>query len=771
VLVDPAHTSTEAWTATAGYDMTTGLGSVNANSLANSWGNVSNIGTTTTLILAPTTGIPHGTTQSVSVTITVKANIGGGVSTGDVSLIATLSGGSTQAFDHFTLANGSVSGVKTQSLPGGTYNVTAHYAGDGVNAPSDSTPVQVTVGTEGSQTFIVVPTFDSQGNLINGNAASVTYGSNYIIRTYVTNAGATPNPSGPPSPLCAQVNQMTCPTGTVALTANGVAADNGTYSLNNAGYTRDLTANLPGGTYSLTAQYSGDNSYNTSSSTGSFTVKPALTGVTLQTPNSNLVAGVPFQAYVYGTSQALRGVAPTGTLTFFDGSTQIGSPVTVIGGCGPCLPAFQALTNVTINTPGSRTLTAQYSGDTNYAASTGSLTLHILNPTTASINVNPSTVNYGATVAITATIDTSVPATNAGVNPTGAISLYGSHDGQISGGLSITTGAGPTGNWQIRVSATVTPQFTEYFSINYGGDANYGQSTGLSSSVTVVIPDFTLSPANGLTLQPVAGQAGSGQITITPLGSIPSTVNLSLVAPVISGYTINLNPQQVSLNGAPVTVTISLAPSTTTSASLTQEHGLYAAVQDFNGGTWWAVSLTTGLGSCFLFVFPGGRKRRAAFGLALVCLLALALGCGGGGSSASSQSGGGGGGGGGTSSPVATSITLSTSNAKVAQNQQFFITATVTSTRPLTGTVTFYNFGNQIEGGIPPTNGQAQTGGPGYINNPGLYQVTATYSGDANNLSSKSSALTQVITGTVPGTLVGQTGGDIHTLQVNFGVQ
>ncbi len=33
VLVDPAHTTTEAWTVTAGYDLATGLGSVNANNL------------------------------------------------------------------------------------------------------------------------------------------------------------------------------------------------------------------------------------------------------------------------------------------------------------------------------------------------------------------------------------------------------------------------------------------------------------------------------------------------------------------------------------------------------------------------------------------------------------------------------------------------------------------------------------------------------------------------------------------------------------------
>ena len=107
----------------------------------------------------------------------------------------------------------------------------------------------------------------------------------------------------------------------------------------------------------------------------------------------------------------------------------------------------------------------------------------------------------------------------------------------------------------------------------------------------------------------------------------------------------------------------------------------------------------------------------------------------------------------------------STTNAKVAQNVQFSITATITSTsgRPLTGLVNFSNFGSPVNGGISPTNGQAQTGS-GYLNNPGLYQITATYTGDRYNASSTSAPLTQVITGTLPVTIQGQTGGDTHVI-------
>src|SRR2546426_4259462 len=146
VLVDPAHPTTEAWTAGADYDLATGLGSLNANNLVTTWASASTIGTTTTLSVSPTTGITHGQNENVSVTVSVKPSTGTGVPSGDVALLATLADGSTLGLDQFTLANGAITSARTQNLPGGTYKIYAHYTGDGTNAPSDSSSVQVTVG-------------------------------------------------------------------------------------------------------------------------------------------------------------------------------------------------------------------------------------------------------------------------------------------------------------------------------------------------------------------------------------------------------------------------------------------------------------------------------------------------------------------------------------------------------------------------------------------------------------------------------------------------
>lgn len=83
ILVDPKNTRSPAWTTTAGYDLATGLGSVNVTNLVNKWSSVSFAPTTTTLTsLSPTT-ITHG--QSVNVTIGVTSK--SGTPTGDVSLI------------------------------------------------------------------------------------------------------------------------------------------------------------------------------------------------------------------------------------------------------------------------------------------------------------------------------------------------------------------------------------------------------------------------------------------------------------------------------------------------------------------------------------------------------------------------------------------------------------------------------------------------------------------------------------------------------------
>src|SRR5207249_10439145 len=99
---------------TAGYDLATGLGSVNANNLVNNWNTALTAftPTTTSLTLSPLTGITAG--QSVTVNVTVTPSAGTAKPTGDIALVTNASPG--DGVDGFTLnANGSVVNGTTRS--------------------------------------------------------------------------------------------------------------------------------------------------------------------------------------------------------------------------------------------------------------------------------------------------------------------------------------------------------------------------------------------------------------------------------------------------------------------------------------------------------------------------------------------------------------------------------------------------------------------------------------------------------------------------------
>jgi len=762
VLVDPGHTTTEAWTAAAGYDMAAGLGSLNVNNLATNWGTVSTIGTTTTLSLNPTTGITHGTNENVLVTIGVTPKTGSGVPSGDVALIAKLADGSTLGLDQFTLTSGAASGIKTQSLPGGTYKVYAHYAGDGTNAPSDSPDVQVTVEKEASQAFIVVPSFDSQGNLTSGNANSVVYGSNYIIRMYVENSSAAPSPTGPPAPTCETINVVACPTGTVTLTANGSPVDAGTYTLNNFGYTRDIAPHLTGGTYSLVAKYSGDNSYTSSASaTNTFMIVPAPTQTQMDYVPNRIVLGQTFQLEANVSSPLTGPVAyPSGMVTFYDGSAPIPGPVQITPGGNAEI--FADIYNVSFTSPGQHTITARYSGDANYAASNSApATMTLLLATAMTQSETATTINYGQSINVTAVMTTNSKSPAI----TGQI-FFGSSFSNFTNYVT-TPGTDKNGNQTLTVTATTVPIMSEYIYAYYQGDSNYAASSTTGDFITVNIPDFSLSPASGVTLAVTAGQSGSAQITVSPLSQTPSMVNLSLTgmtANAIAGYTLSLSPLQVSLNGSPATATLSLTPTGAPPQSTIRRHSRRSGVVPLTRKDWWSLGAVTGLVALVLLCLPGRERRyRFAFGLVSVCALCFVIGCGGGGGNGGNQGGGG-------SSPTPTSIMLTTSSAKVDQNTPFTLTAKVTGQHPLTGTVEIDDYGAGVVGGLVVTNGQA-TGQFGGLLGVGVHQLTATYIGDGENLPSTSPAISQAITGSFAIQIEGSTGGDNHFLSGAVAVQ
>ena len=367
-------TKTPAFTTAAGYDLATGLGTVNVANLATAWGTAA-VGftptTTATKINAGTSTvtITHGQSVTLAATVTTAT----GAPTGNVSFIAptSVNGGiGSQAL------SGGTATLATTFLPGGSYNVKAHYAGDGTFAPSvDPTGVPVVVHKENSRLQAGIVTFDALGNITGTNVTNFMYGSPYILRFDILNSSANaclPFTGGVTTGCAIDA------TGTVTITDNGNPLDQGTFPVNSEGHGEDQPIQLTGGAHTVVANYSGDISYNAG---GPVTLnlnvaKIATTIGMFANQTTGVTTATPITFTVTISSQSNSSVGSTGTVTFLNNGTQIGSPVTVTPiGVGAVGAGGTAALTFTFTTPGNESVTATYSGDTNYVASGPSATV------------------------------------------------------------------------------------------------------------------------------------------------------------------------------------------------------------------------------------------------------------------------------------------------------------------------------------------------------------------------------------------------------------
>ena len=354
--------SCTTYKAGVGYDLATGLGSVNIFNLVNKWNSATFNSTSTTLNLSPTT-LTHG--ASVTANITVTGN--SGVPTGDVSLLQLPVPGQQLgqgvnlcgAAGACTLKPGTGTSASlsltTNALPGGNYALDAHYAGDGNFAPSDSGAFNVTVNPEPSNTSLTVASgFDSAGNPIAFTTAP--YGSLMYLRADVAGKSGFGTPTG-----VVQFLDNGTP-----LSISGEVLPLGQLNSQGTAWTPNGIFTVGVGTRSLTANYQGDPSFSASTSSATtVTITQASTTTSLQLTGSN-GAGTNIVAYVNTPS---HGNDPTGTVTFYSGSTALGAPVAVqpVTGNGAGTQSWAFISSPISGNP---TLTATYSGDTNYVAST-----------------------------------------------------------------------------------------------------------------------------------------------------------------------------------------------------------------------------------------------------------------------------------------------------------------------------------------------------------------------------------------------------------------
>jgi len=408
----------------AGYDLASGLGSVDVNNLVTDWDNVTFTPTNTTLTLNngnPITNVTHG--SSVPVAVTVAPQTGPGTPTGDVAILVAPGTPGNPGIDGFTLSSGSVSS-STNLLPGGTYQVIAHYGGDTTFGGSYSAASSsITINPETSSVSMpgVVTGLDANGNPVYTN--SVTYGTGgfvlwenkcgfqnsctfgYWLRADVFNKAGN---------SCQNTTGLACPTGTINFTDNGQPLDGGTFKLNSFGYTQDQGIQLTGGSHTLAANYSGDASYLAVSTSTAITVTPATTTINnVAVSPSSVINGGQFTATAT-VSTSSYGVAPTGAVAFFANGNPLSGTVQLTPANGSTSALTTAslaasLTSFSLTASNTYSITATYTtGDGNYSSQSTSNSAQLV-VSQGVVPTNPSTpaaANPGQTTSLTVSLVT-----------------------------------------------------------------------------------------------------------------------------------------------------------------------------------------------------------------------------------------------------------------------------------------------------------------------------------------------------------------------------
>ncbi|HEY3836105.1 MAG TPA: Ig-like domain repeat protein, partial [Bryobacteraceae bacterium] len=389
------------YNATTGYDLATGLGSVDAAQLINYWATATS-GITATVTVTPASS-SITVAQSLSVTVTVAGSAGLAAPSGTVTLTG---GGYTSSAG--TLSNGTYTfTIPAGSLAVGTDALTVTYSGD-TNYASATGAATVVVTAITPPAFTLSAT--SPAAIAPGAAGTSTVtvaGSGEYTGAVTLSCVLTSSPAGATAlPTCSVAGSAvslssTVTTGTTSVSVNTTAPASGELQpapfggskwFKTAGGSALLALVIffmPGCTrkwkqmlaacmlmtaVGLAAIGCGSSSPTTTGSTGSsgggnspkttptVTVSPAKSSIVLNTPVSVAVT-------VAGAGTA----TPSGTVTLGSGSYASSATALTNGAANITIPASTL-------PAGQDALTASYSGDANYNAATGSATLTVTNP-------------------------------------------------------------------------------------------------------------------------------------------------------------------------------------------------------------------------------------------------------------------------------------------------------------------------------------------------------------------------------------------------------
>lgn len=259
-----------------------------------------------------------------------------------------------------TIANSGSGTLTVQSL-----NVTGAFA-TASGGTCSALPISLTTGQSCTQAIVFQPTTagSSQGSLVVGGSAVVP--QTVLLSGSATQSAAVPdlNSSQNPSAYGSNVTftaavgagSTPTPTGTITFYDGATALQSVTMSGGSASY---ATSALSVGSHSITAAYSGDSAWVAKTSAAlTQVVNQATPLITLTASSSSVFLDNPA---VFTAVVASSGGTPTGTVTFLDGAKTIGHAT---------LNAGQAAITVSTLTAGAHSITATYSGSTDFTSVT-----------------------------------------------------------------------------------------------------------------------------------------------------------------------------------------------------------------------------------------------------------------------------------------------------------------------------------------------------------------------------------------------------------------
>ena len=216
------------------------------------------------------------------------------------------------------------------------------------------------------------------------------------------------------------------------------------------------------------------------------TLNPTSTMLTSSPNPSNFGQAVTFTATVVGQQGFYKGT-PTGTASFFDGTTNIGNSNLNSSGV--------ATLTTSIMSVGTHSMTATYNGDTNFASSTSPVLYQVVQGAIASLS--PTSLNFGnQTVGITSTPQAVTLQNTGNINLTiTLIQITGTNSGDFNQTNNCPSSLTPNGSCQISVTFTPTATGTRNAAVSITDNAP-GSPQSVPLTGVGVLPAVTFSPTS-----------------------------------------------------------------------------------------------------------------------------------------------------------------------------------------------------------------------------------------------------------------------------------